>query len=292
MPNTPEHWAALSASAQRIDTISSERLLNDNARNQGLRHSLAGCHFDFTRQRVDGQILNELHELAQRMNLSAKRDAMFSGDKINTSENRGVLHSALRDGAPKAPSQYRQAVAQTKQRLFTAVDDIRSGNWRGFTNKAIKDVVHIGIGGSHLGPELITEALCDITVASPKIHFVANIDGFDLVTTLRLLNPATTLFIVASKSFSTLETRENARSARNWFFNARGCVSRAHNWPAAELLAEFFTSGCPQLSFKLRHVPSAMLPCRHVRSTKWEHTMLYRCLCPVIDQLSTIIIAL
>ena len=228
MPNTPEHWAALSASAQRIDTISSDRLLKDNARNQGLRHSLAGCHFDFTRQRVDGQILNELQELAQRMKLSAKRDAMFSGDKINTSENRGVLHSALRDGAPKAPTQYRQAVAQTKQRLFNAVDDIRSGNWRGFTNKAIKDVVHIGIGGSHLGPELVVKALAHLpgSTSAPSIHFVANVDANDINTALIGLNPETTLFIVVSKSFGTLETQINAATARSWFLE-RTCNPQA-----------------------------------------------------------------
>ena len=103
MPNTPEQWAALTASAHRINTIPSERLLEDSARNQGLRLSLAGCHFDFTRQRVDRQILDELHGLAQSVDLSAKRDAMFAGNKINTSENREVLHSALRDGAPNAP---------------------------------------------------------------------------------------------------------------------------------------------------------------------------------------------
>jgi glucose-6-phosphate isomerase len=189
-----------------------------------LRHSLAGCHFDFTRQRVDGQILNELQELAQRMKLSAKRDAMFSGDKINTSENRGVLHSALRDGAPKAPTQYRQAVAQTKQRLFNAVDDIRSGNWRGFTNKAINDVVHIGIGGSHLGPELVVKALAHLpgSTSAPNIHFVANVDANDINTALIGLNPETTLFIVVSKSFGTLETQVNATSARSWFLERTG----------------------------------------------------------------------
>ena len=228
MPNTPEQWAALTASAQRINTIPSERLLEDSARNQGLRLSLAGCHFDFTRQRVDRQILDELHGLAQSVDLSAKRDAMFAGNKINTSENREVLHSALRDGAPNAPDRYRQDVAHTKKLLFKAADDIRSGAWRGFTNKAIKDVVHIGIGGSHLGPELVVNALAHLPGSenAPNIHFVANIDANDINKALLGLNPETTLFIVVSKSFSTLETQVNAATARSWFLE-RTCNPRA-----------------------------------------------------------------
>lgn len=228
MPNTPEHWAALITSAHRIDTISSEQLLEDKVRNQALRLNLAGCHFDFTRQRVDGQILNELHDLARRAGMSTRRDAMFAGEKINTSENREVLHSVLRDGAPNAPDRYRQDVAQTKKLLFAAVDDIRSGNWRGFTNKAIKDVVHIGIGGSHLGPELVVNALAHLPGSenAPNIHFVANIDANDINTALLGLNPETTLFVVVSKSFGTLETQINAATARSWFLE-RTCNPKA-----------------------------------------------------------------
>ena len=228
MPNTPEHWAALITSAHRIDTISSEQLLEDKVRNQALRLNLAGCHFDFTRQRVDGQILNELHDLARRADMSTSRDAMFAGEKINTSENREVLHSVLRDGAPNAPDRYRQDVAQTKKLLFAAVDDIRSGNWRGFTNKAIKDVVHIGIGGSHLGPELVVNALAHLPGSenAPNIHFVANIDANDINSALLGLNPETTLFVVVSKSFGTLETQINAATARSWFLE-RTCNPKA-----------------------------------------------------------------
>ena len=172
MPNTPENWVALTASAHRIATISSQQLLEDDARNQALRHTLAGCHFDFSRQRVDVQILGELHDLARCMNVSAKRNAMFAGEKINTSENREVLHSVLRGGAPNAPEPYQQDVVETKKLLFTAVDDIRSGHWRRFTNKAIRDVVHIGIGGSHLGPELVVNALAHLpgSEKAPNIH--------------------------------------------------------------------------------------------------------------------------
>lgn len=228
MPNTPENWVALTASAHRIATISSQQLLEDDARNQALRHSLAGCHFDFSRQRVDVQILGELHDLARCMNVSAKRNAMFAGEKINTSENREVLHSVLRGGAPNAPEPYQQDVVETKRRLLTAVDDIRSGSWRGFTNKAIRDVVHIGIGGSHLGPELVVNALAHLpgSKTAPNIHFVANIDANDINTALGGLNPETTLFVVVSKSFGTLETQVNAATARSWFLE-RTCNPQA-----------------------------------------------------------------
>ena len=117
-------------------------------------------------------------------------------------------------------------VKTVRNKLYTCAESIRSGTWRGYTNKPIRNVVHIGIGGSHLGPELITEALNEFATTGIQIHFVANIDGYDLSHALKRLDPETTLFIVASKSFSTLETLENARSARNWFLE-RTCNTDA-----------------------------------------------------------------
>lgn len=211
-------------SAQRISSIPSQTLLVDEERNQALRHTLAGCHFDFSRQRVDTRILKELNKLADAVGLKGKRDAMFAGEKINRSENREVLHSALRAGAPRAPLHFQEQVASTKQRLYACAEKIRDGSWRGYSNKAIKDVVHIGIGGSHLGPQLVVEAMAHLPSArkSPNIHFVANVDACDINRALNGLNPETTLFIVVSKSFSTLETQVNAATARSWFLERTG----------------------------------------------------------------------
>ena len=223
---TPPHWAALTASAQRLEPISSNELLQDAKRSNVLRHDLAGCHFDFSRQRVDQQALDELLALAEKVDLVAKRDAMFSGEKINVSEGRAVMHTVLRQGAPQAPLNFQEQVASTKERLYASVDAIRHGSWRGFSNRAIKDVVHIGIGGSHLGPELLVNALAHIPSQekAPNIHFVANIDASDIDKALQGLNPETTLFIIVSKSFSTLETQVNADSARSWFLERTGNV--------------------------------------------------------------------
>ena len=219
-------WTTLQAHSQRLTGISTEELNKDEQRLSKLTFDIAGCHFDLSRQRFDQPTLNDLVALADEANVASLRDALFTGEPIKVSENRAVLHMALRGGAPNLAADLVREIDAARQKLYQCAESIRSGRWRGYTDKPITDVVHIGIGGSHLGPELITEALCDITVASPKIHFVANIDGFDLLTTLRSLNPATTMFIVASKSFSTLETLENARSARNWFLE-RTCNTAA-----------------------------------------------------------------
>lgn len=231
--STPPHWEALIASANRIETTPSLMLLQDHTRNSALRLATGGCRFDFTRQRVDQQILGELLALAEKTQVFAKRDAMFAGETINTSENRQVLHPALRDGAPKAPAPLRAQVQATKGQLYELVESIRSGRYTGYTDKAIRDVVHIGIGGSHLGPELAVTALGKPsskgtaalgTDSSPNIHFVANVDARDIALTLAGLNPETTLFIVVSKSFGTLETQLNATTARSWFLERTGNI--------------------------------------------------------------------
>ena len=216
-------WDSLVASAARLASTDSQELLKDAARNKALRHTLAGCHFDFSRQRVDQHALTQLLNLADSVGLPAKRDAMFAGEKINRSENREVLHTALRQGAPWRQKDLAD-VAQTKQRLYQSVEAIRSGAWRGYTGKPIKDVIHIGIGGSHPGPALLVNALAHLpsTCNAPRIFFVANVDAADINRALNGLNPETTLFIVVSKSFSTVETQVNANTARSWFLERTG----------------------------------------------------------------------
>lgn len=219
-------WNTLQAHSERLSNLSTNDLLSDLTRNKRLSFDIAGCHFDLSRQRLDQEVLNELLNLADTADFETLKKAFFAGDKINTSEDRAVLHMALRGGAPGIDSALIENVNAERAKLYACAESIRSGTWRGHTNKPIRDVVHIGIGGSHLGPELITEALGDFASTKVQIHFVANIDGYDLSHSIANLNPETTLFIVASKSFSTLETLENARSARSWFLE-RTCNSEA-----------------------------------------------------------------
>ena len=156
--------------------------------------------------------------------LAQKIEAMFSGEKINTTEDRAVLHIALRnrsntpvyvDGQDVMPEVNR---VLAKMRAFS--EAVRSGAWKGYTGKAITDVVNIGIGGSDLGPKMVCEALKPYAKPGLRVHFVSNVDSTDLVETLKSLNPETTLFLVASKTFTTQETMTNAHSARQWFLAA------------------------------------------------------------------------
>jgi glucose-6-phosphate isomerase len=160
-------------------------------------------------------------DLAHQAGLSEKIEAMFKGQKINNTENRAVLHIALRnrsnrpilvDGKDVMPEVNR---VLDKMRLFS--EAVRSGAWKGYTGKAIADVVNIGIGGSDLGPKMVTQALKPYGKPGLQVHFVSNVDGTDIVETLKPLDPETTLFLVASKTFTTQETMTNAQSARKWF---------------------------------------------------------------------------
>lgn len=180
---------------------------------------------DFSKNIIDDEILKLLFNLAKSRGVEAARDAMFSGQKINFTEDRAVLHIALRnrsnkpimvDGQDVVPN-----VNAVLQKMRTFCESVRSGQWKGYTGKAITDVVNIGIGGSDLGPLMVTEALKPYA-GSLKCHFVSNIDGTHLAVTLKNLNPETTLFVVASKTFTTLETITNATSAREWLLKSAG----------------------------------------------------------------------
>jgi glucose-6-phosphate isomerase len=162
-----------------------------------------------------------LMDLARQSDLGQRIEAMFNGDKINTTEGRAVLHTALRnrsntpvyvDGQDVMPEVNR---VLEKMRVFT--QSVRSGEWRGYTGKRISDIVNIGIGGSDLGPKMVCEALKPYAKPDLRVHFVSNVDSTDLVETLKLVNPETVLFLVASKTFTTQETMANAHSARDWF---------------------------------------------------------------------------
>jgi glucose-6-phosphate isomerase len=177
--------------------------------------------FDYSKNRVSEKTMSLLFALAREAGLAGRIESMFSGEKINTSENRAVLHTALRnrsntpvcvDGQDVMPEVNR---VLAKMRVFS--EAVRSGEWRGYTGKSITDVVNIGIGGSDLGPKMVCEALKPYAKPGLRIHFVSNVDGSDIAEVLKLLDPETALFLVASKTFTTQETMTNALTARQWF---------------------------------------------------------------------------
>lgn len=176
---------------------------------------------DFSKNRITEETLTLLLKLADQCELKSWIDRMFRGDKINSTENRPVLHTALRnrsnspvmvDGQDVMPD-----VNRVLEKMGQFVDAVRSGRWLGYTGKPITDIVNIGIGGSDLGPYMVTEALKPYAAQHLSMHFVSNVDGTHLLETLNKINAETSLFIIASKTFSTLETMTNAHSARRWF---------------------------------------------------------------------------
>ena len=221
-PTELPSWHKLAQLAKLKGDQPLAELINTPGRADTFTHSLAGILFDFGKQWISPSVHKALLELATERDVLGQAQAMFAGEKINASEQRAVLHSALRHGSPNAPQDLQDSVQDVQTRLATAAETIRSGHWRGHTNKPISDIVHIGIGGSHLGPELVVEALVDYKTTHLNIHFVANIDANELHKALQGLNPETTLFVVVSKSFGTLETQINANSARSWFIERTG----------------------------------------------------------------------
>ncbi|QLA19460.1 glucose-6-phosphate isomerase [Desulfolutivibrio sulfoxidireducens] len=177
--------------------------------------------FDFSKNRITEKTFGLLASLANQAGLDRKIAAMFAGEKINVTENRAVLHTALRNRANRPVlvdgHDVMPGVNRVLARMRDFSDRVRSGQWTGFTGKPIADVVNIGIGGSDLGPRMVTEALAHYAADAPRPHFVSNVDGTHLAETVKRLDPETTLFLVASKTFTTQETMANAHSARQWF---------------------------------------------------------------------------
>jgi glucose-6-phosphate isomerase len=184
----------------------------------------ASLFLDFSKNLIDDEILNELLELAKQAKVEEQRDEMFAGKKINTSEDRSVLHIALRDipgdFMPKVEGV--DEVAGELKHMKEFSEAVRSGSWKGYTGKEIKSIVNIGIGGSDLGPVMVTEALKPYSKRDLAAHFVSNIDGTHMAEALRACDPETTVFIVASKTFTTQETLTNATTARDWFLKTAG----------------------------------------------------------------------
>lgn len=200
-----------------------ELFRNDPGRFPAMTLTAGGLFLDFSKNFLTKETLLLLLELAKECDLEKIRDRMFEGDKINTTEHRAVLHTALRapryekvlvDGKNVIPDI--QAVLDQMRRFS---EKIHSGEWKGFTGKPITDIVNIGIGGSDVGPRMVCQAMRSFHIKELNVHFVANVDGHDLDMVLNRVRPETTLFIIASKTFTTLETMLNAHSARSWFLN-------------------------------------------------------------------------
>src|SRR6478672_10655714 len=214
-------WKALSAHFQKIDRLRLRELFaQDPKRGERLTVEAAGLYLDYSKNRITDETLALLLQLAEQSGLRARIDAMFGGEKINVSEKRAVLYVALR--APKGQSilvDGEDVVPQVHTVLDRMADfsnRVRGGAWRGHTGKPIRNIVNIGIGGSDLGPVMAYEALKQYSDRRMTFRFVSNVDGTDFVEATHDLDPAETLFIISSKTFTTLETMTNARSARNW----------------------------------------------------------------------------
>ena len=181
---------------------------------------------DFSKNRITDETLALLRDLARQADLGAWTERMFSGEKINTTEDRAVLHVALRNRSNRPIHVDGRDVMEDVNRVLAHMreftESVRDGSWRGHTGERIRDIVNIGIGGSDLGPVMVTEALKPYGSKDLAVHFVSNIDGTHLAETVKSLDPATTLFIVASKTFTTQETIVNAQSARRWLLDTAG----------------------------------------------------------------------
>jgi len=224
-PTETAAWRALQAHYEKIKDVHLRKLFADDPRRgETFVAEGAGLYLDYSKQRITDETVRLLLQLAKECGVAARRDAMFRGDKINVTERRAVLHVALRaargtqikvDGIDVVPE-----VHAVLDKMAAFSDRVRSGEWKGHTGKRIKNVINIGIGGSYLGPEMAYSALRTFTDRSMTFRFVANIDGAAFAEATHDLDPAETLFILSSKTFTTLETMTNAATARKWIVAA------------------------------------------------------------------------
>ena len=225
-------WKALGAHHKKIARLHLRELFAADARRgEKMTTEAVGLFLDYSKNRVTAETLKLLLQLAKESNLRGRMDAMFTGEKINITENRAVLHTALRaprsakifvDGKNVVPE-----VHAVLDKMTAFADCVRSGAWQGQTGKRIRNIVNIGIGGSDLGPVMAYEALKHYAKRNLKFLFVSNVDGADFVEAVHDLDPAETLFIVSSKTFTTQETMTNAESARDWLLRGLGGNKKA-----------------------------------------------------------------
>ncbi|MEW8094815.1 MAG: glucose-6-phosphate isomerase [Candidatus Thiodiazotropha endolucinida] len=222
--NQTDEWMALEKHWAEVEPLQMRDLFQqgpERAEQMSIRQ--CGIMLDYSKNRINARSMNLLLELAQAVDVDGWRRRMFSGERLNITENRAVLHVALRnrsnqpiwfDGEDVMPS-----VNAVLQRMEALSESVRCGDWKGYTGKPISDVVNIGIGGSNLGPLMVCEALKPYQKPDLRMHFVSNVDGTHIVDTVSALDPETTLFIIASKTFTTQETLTNAVTARKWLLD-------------------------------------------------------------------------
>jgi glucose-6-phosphate isomerase len=246
--NQIREWAALEDHWEEMESLHMRELFRDNP-HRTEQMSLQACEIllDYSKNRITSKTLSLLCDLAKWADVDGWRRRMFSGDRLNITENRAVLHVALRnrghrpiwfDGEDVMPK-----VNRVLEMMESFSNRVRSGEWKGFTGKAITDVVNVGIGGSNLGPRMVCEALKHYQSPDRRMHFVSNVDGTHIMEVLKTVDPETTLFIVASKTFTTQETLSNATTARSWLVQRLGEKAVANHFVAVstntEKVAEF-----------------------------------------------------
>jgi glucose-6-phosphate isomerase len=225
-------WKALEAHQENIRALHLRKLFADDPkRGERMTAEAVGLYLDYSKNRVTDETLKLLLQLAEESGLRARIDAMFRGEKINVTENRAVLHVALR--APRGASivvdgeNVVPAVHAVLDKMADFSNRVRSGSWKGYTGKRIRNVINIGIGGSDLGPVMAYEALKHYSERGMTFRFVSNVDGTDFAEAVQDLDPAETLFIISSKTFTTLETMTNAQTARDWSVKGLGGDEKA-----------------------------------------------------------------
>ncbi|HEU4769517.1 MAG TPA: hypothetical protein VFS77_19280, partial [Pyrinomonadaceae bacterium] len=225
-------WAALATHCETLRNLHLRHLFaGDPLRGERLTAEAAGLYLDYSKNRINDETLQLLFRLAEECGLHARIEAMFRGDKINVTEGRAVLHVALRaprgqqifvDGHDVVPG-----VHAVLDKMARFCEQVRSGSWKGHTGKRLRNVVNVGIGGSDLGPVMAYEALKHYSDRSITFRFVSNVDGTDIAEAVADLDAAETLFVISSKTFTTIETMTNADTARAWLLRGLGGDQRA-----------------------------------------------------------------
>jgi glucose-6-phosphate isomerase len=224
LTSTTSYQSLRNHAAQAKNWQMRELFAQDPQRFERMSSEAAGLFLDYSKNRLDGRTLELLAQLARERGVERLRDAMFAGEKINLTENRAVLHTALRAPATRPFELDGQDVSADVHAVLDRIkvfsEAVRNGSWTGHTGKQITDVINVGIGGSDLGPKMVCLALRQFAHPRLNMHFVSNVDGHDMDAALGRVNPETTLFIIASKTFTTAETMMNAQTARQWFLQS------------------------------------------------------------------------
>ena len=245
-PTTTGAWSALTQHKASLTPNLRAWFEQDPSRAQKLSFDAADLHVDLSKNLITEETVQLLLKLAEEVNLAERRDAMFAGEHINVTEDRAVLHTALRRPKGYSPAlvvdgqDVDSDVHAVLNKIYAFADRVRSGEWTGVSGKRIETVVNIGIGGSDLGPVMVYEALKPYADAGISARFISNIDPTDVAEKVSDLDPETTLFIVASKTFGTLETLTNARVARDWLLTALGEANALQGKTAEEAVAQHF----------------------------------------------------